>query len=88
MTQREGTWLGKFVGFLVLGFFAATLSSTLSGADTPDDDDSWNDIVSDEKFLVFGRFVGKFGSRYFPGSLSRAARRTTPFLPSGRIRRI
>lgn len=45
--------------------FASAATSSLSGADTLDDDDSWADIASDRKSLVFGRFVGKFGSRYF-----------------------
>ena len=45
--------------------FASTLTSSLSGADTPDNDDSWADIASDDKSLVFGRFVGQFNSRYF-----------------------
>ena len=55
----------KLVGFLVLAFLVSALSSTSSGADTLDNDDSWADIASDEKSLVFGRFVGKFESRYF-----------------------
>ena len=65
--------MGKFVGFLVLGLFAGTLSA----ADTPDDDDSWNDIASNEKSLVFGRFVGKFGSRYFRSRKVRLREVTT-----------
>ena len=69
--------LGKFVGFLVLGLLAVTLTSTLSGADTLDDDDSWNDIASDEKSLVFGRFVGKFNSRYFRSRKVRLREVTT-----------
>jgi len=42
-----------------------SITPSLSGADTPDNDDSWADIASDRKSLVFGRFVGKFNSRYF-----------------------
>ena len=69
----RGSGSGKLVGFLVLALCAATLS----GADTPDDDDSWNDIASDEKSLVFGRFVGKFGSRYFRSRKVRLREVTT-----------
>ena len=61
----SGPWSGKLVGVLVLAMFAASLTPGLSGADTPDNDDSWADIASDDKSLVFGRFVGKFNSRYF-----------------------
>ena len=61
------------MGFLVLGLFAVTLSA----ADTPDDDDSWNDIASDEKSLVFGRFVGKFNSRHFRSRKVRLREVTT-----------
>ena len=63
----------KLVGFLVLVLFA----STLSGADTLDNDDSWADIASDEKSLVFGRFVGKFSSRYFRSRKVRLREVTT-----------
>lgn len=57
----RGPWSDKLIGVLVL----AICASTLCVADTPDNDDSWADIASDEKSLVFGRFVGKFNSRYF-----------------------
>ena len=63
----------KLVGFLVLAF----LVSTLSSADTLDNDDSWADIASDEKSLVFGRFVGKFKSRYFRSRKVRLREVTT-----------
>ena len=63
----------KIVGFLVLAF----LVSTLSAADTLDNDDSWADIASDEESLVFGRFVGKFDSRYFRSRKVRLREVTT-----------
>ena len=63
----------KLVGFLVL----ALLASSLSHADTLDNDDSWADIASDEKSLVFGRFVGKFTSRYFRSRKVRLREVTT-----------
>ena len=68
-----GLRLGQFVGVLVLGLFAVTLCA----ADSPDDDDSWNDIASDEKSLVFGRFVGKFGSRFYRSRKVRLREVTT-----------
>lgn len=45
--------------------FVSSVTPSSSGADTLDNDDSWADIASHDKSLVFGRFVGKFNSRYF-----------------------
>ncbi|GMR22249.1 MAG: hypothetical protein BMS9Abin37_0585 [Acidobacteriota bacterium] len=69
----RGLWSEKLIGVLVL----VILVSTLSGADTLDNDDSWADIASDEKSLVFGKFVGKFNSSYFRSRKVRLREVTT-----------
>ena len=51
----------KAVG-LVLGVFLVAIPIA---ADTPDRDESWSEVASDGKSVVFGRFVGKFESIEF-----------------------
>lgn len=46
-------------------------------ADTPDRDESWSEVASDGKSLVFGRFVGKFESIEFRSRRIRLREVTT-----------
>ena len=60
MEARTCTVL-RVVG-LLLGMFLVAIPVA---ADTPDRDESWKDVASSGKSVVFGRFVGKFDSIEF-----------------------
>ena len=70
--------MGRIGLRIFIGFLAGVLwLGSIAHGDTLDDDESWNDIASDEKSLVFGRFVGKFNNRHFRSRKVRLREITT-----------
>lgn len=70
----EGLRVRKLSEILLVGIL---LVATVSAADDVDDNESWSDIASDDDSVVFGRFVGKFNSRYFRSRKVRLREVTT-----------